>query len=157
MNYDHVPDRRPHVYTEGIYTVGMDGTDQPIATDPAPRSCDHQVADKSSAAYATAATRSCDHQVADVHRSCDHQVADDFPVGNDDLEIRITSIVVAPHGADMYEPGVTEISIQDNAGGEYVTVKQLYYQVERSSIEIDPDRWPVLRRSIEWMLGQCRG
>jgi hypothetical protein len=137
MNYDNIPDRRPHVYTEGIYSVGMDGTDQPIATDPAPRSCDHQV--------------------ADVPRSCDHQVADDFPVGNDDFEIRITSIVVAPHGADMYEPGVTEISIQDNAGGEYVTVKQLYYQVERSSIEIDPDHWPVLRQAIEWMLRQCRG
>jgi hypothetical protein len=129
MNYDNVPDRRPHVYT-----VGMDGTDQPIAN--VPRSCDHQVADKSSAAYAA---------------------AKDFPTGDDDLEVRVTSIVVAPKGAEIFEPGVTQITIEDCAAGEYVTLKQLHYQVEQSSIEIEPDHWPVLRRSIEWMLGQCRG
>jgi hypothetical protein len=137
MNYDNVPDRRPHVYTEGIYTVGMDGTDQPIATDPAPRSCDHQV--------------------ADVHRSCDHQVADDFPRGDDDLEVRVTSIVVAPKGSEIFEPGVTRITIEDCAAGEYVTLKQLHCQVEQSSIEIEPDQWPVMRQAIEWMLRRCRG
>ncbi|NBW23774.1 MAG: hypothetical protein EBR82_89095 [Caulobacteraceae bacterium] len=137
INFDHVPDRRPHVYT-----VGLDGTDQPLPI----------TSEENVAVPITSELPTLEHRIGQQYLD----VAKDFPTGDDDLEVRVTSIVVAPKGAEIFEPGVTRIAIEDCAAGEYVTLKQLHYQVEQSSIEIEPDHWPVLRQAIEWMLGQCR-
>lgn len=121
MNYDNVPDRRPHVYT-----VGMDGNDQPLPMvgDPVFRACDRQVAD----AY--------------------------FPPGNDRYEVRIASIRIAPHSEPFYSEMATTISIDEDGGGEFVKVEQPTLSV--GHIQLNPDEWPVVREAINWMAAQCR-
>jgi hypothetical protein len=120
-NYDHVPDRRPHVYT-----VGMDGNDQPLpmAGDPIIRACDRQVAD-----------------------AC-------FPPGNDRYTVRITSIQIVPHSEPIFSEMATTILIDDDGGGEFVRIDQS--TLSRGSIRLNPNEWPVVRDAINWMAAQCR-
>jgi hypothetical protein len=122
MNYDNVPDRRPHVYT-----VGMDGTDQPLpmAGDPVFRACDRQVAD-----------------------AC-------FPPGNDRYTVRITAIQIAPHNEPIHSEMATTISIDDECSGEFVRIEQS--TLSKGSVRLDPNEWPVVRDAINWMAAQCRG
>jgi hypothetical protein len=58
-------------------------------------------------------------------------------------------------GKPIFHEGVTEVSITDEAAGEFVRIKQ--FRTDRTAaIEVDVSEWPVVSQVIEWMLEQCR-
>ena len=67
-------------------------------------------------------------------------------------ESRETSWVVLPANADIFSELATVIKIEDECGGEFVTVEQ----DTRGLIAIDPDEWPALRSVINKAIAKCR-
>jgi hypothetical protein len=70
---------------------------------------------------------------------------------------RVTQITVMPDVAALFEPSVTQISIDDEAGGEFVTVTQRPDSRPEQRIAIDPGEWPVIRDAIDELIKECRG
>lgn len=70
-------------------------------------------------------------------------------------ECRVTQWTVGPVGEATYSERATVISIDDEAGGEFVVVCQSS-RSDRGRIAIDPGEWPALRDAIEHAIGQCR-
>jgi hypothetical protein len=68
---------------------------------------------------------------------------------------RMIKIMVAPEGANLFDLGVIFVEIDDEAGGEFVKVKQ-NLEPPDSGIEIDPKDWPKLRAAIDDMVKFCR-
>ena len=61
---------------------------------------------------------------------------------------------VVPAGKAMGDEGVTIISMDDEGGGAFVTVRQ-EEQLEVNIIRIDPDEWPIVRAAINRMVREC--
>ena len=78
-----------------------------------------------------------------------------IPTGNDRYEIRVTKISVIPPGEAVFSEQATHLGIQDEAGGEYVSVQQ-HHEEERTQIFIDRKQWPILRDAINFMVRECR-
>lgn len=70
-------------------------------------------------------------------------------------EIRTTGLTVVPPGLPIFDERATEIRIVDEAGGEFVSVRQSR-EDGAGEIRIDVDEWPTLREAIERMVGECR-
>jgi hypothetical protein len=71
------------------------------------------------------------------------------------MQTRIVKVMVAPEGANLFDLGVFFVEIDDEAGGEFVKVKQ-NLEPPDSGIEIDPKDWPKLRAAIDDMVKFCR-
>jgi len=71
-------------------------------------------------------------------------------------DIRITQIVVVPTGKTTYDDMATFIEIDNECGGEFVTLKQNVRNSTKLQISIDPNEWNALQQSIEFMVRQCR-
>jgi hypothetical protein len=69
-------------------------------------------------------------------------------------ETKITQLTVKPVGEPIYARGGTCISIEDESGGEFVTVSQQGDDVV-GKIAINPEEWPALRDAIEKMIKGC--
>lgn len=66
---------------------------------------------------------------------------------------RITQITVLPVGAPIFSEKATVISIDDEAAGEYITVKQ---QIDTTAemnqtVAFDPDEWEEVKGVIDQM------
>lgn len=70
-------------------------------------------------------------------------------------EIRTTQLTVADEGQETFAPGVYRVSIDDEAGGEFVLVESETPE-GTEKISIDPKDWPTLRRAIGRMIRGCR-
>jgi hypothetical protein len=68
---------------------------------------------------------------------------------------RMIKVMVATEGANLFDLGVFFVEIDDEAGGEFVKVKQ-NLEPPDSGIEIDPKDWPKLRAAIDDMVKFCR-
>ncbi len=68
---------------------------------------------------------------------------------------RLIKVMVATEGANLFDLGVFFVEIDDEAGGEFVKVKQ-NLEPPDSGIEIDPKDWPELRAAIDDMVKFCR-
>jgi hypothetical protein len=69
------------------------------------------------------------------------------------LHQRVTQITVLPEGEAIFSPRAVVISIDDDAGGEYVKVKtQIDTPGEKQEISIDPHEWPSVREAINRMM-----
>lgn len=66
---------------------------------------------------------------------------------------RITQITVLPVGDPIYSEKATVISIDDEAMGEFVTIKQQcdsgFEQAQR--VSFDPDEWKDVKGAVEDM------
>ena len=71
-------------------------------------------------------------------------------------DIRITQIVVTPKGQPTYSEMATTIEIDDEALGEFVTLKQNVRNSTKLQISIEPNELNALQQSIEFMVRQCR-
>ncbi len=71
------------------------------------------------------------------------------------LEKRILSVVVLPEGEAIFHESATTISIDDDAGGEFVTVSQCRDE-HNVKISINPEEWPAIREAIDEMVKECR-
>jgi hypothetical protein len=67
-------------------------------------------------------------------------------------ETRTTQTTIAPEGQPIFSEQATKIEIDDEAGGEFVTVSQ-----DDVKISISPEEWPVIRAAINKMIKRCRG
>lgn len=70
-------------------------------------------------------------------------------------ECRPASWRVGPVGSPSYSELVTEVAIDDEAGGEFVEVRQ-DGRTDIGKICIDPDEWPALRAAINRAVRMCR-
>ena len=69
------------------------------------------------------------------------------------MKTRITQLSVAPEGADLYDDRSTHIEIDDEGGGEFVTISQPDNGV---TIRIDPNEWPAIRAAVNKLIKECR-
>jgi hypothetical protein len=72
-----------------------------------------------------------------------------------EYETIIKSMIIKPKGEAIYHVEVTEVSIDDEAGGPYVVVRQ--FPDSTQEIRIGEEDWPAIRRAIEAMMIVCRG
>ena len=70
-------------------------------------------------------------------------------------ETRPVSWTVGPAGVELYHEAVTEVTIQDVAGGEFVEVSQSA-ETRPGYITINADEWPALRAAINRAVRLCR-
>jgi hypothetical protein len=70
-------------------------------------------------------------------------------------ESRITAMTVCPATEPTWSEHATTVTIIDEAG-EFVEVSQSG-RPDVGKIFIDPEEWPVLRDTIDRMIGMCRG
>ena len=75
--------------------------------------------------------------------------------GNDKYEIRLTKLSVIPPSEPIFSEQATHVEIEDEAGGEYISVQQ-HHEEKRTQIFIDRKQWPQLRVAIDFMIGECR-
>jgi hypothetical protein len=62
--------------------------------------------------------------------------------------IRVTQLTILPEGKAIFEEEATQVEIDDDAGGEYVVIKQDYEPKGEQRIEINPEEWPEIRRAV---------
>jgi len=64
---------------------------------------------------------------------------------------RITRISVSPKGDPIFSEMVTHVEIDDEAGGEYVKIRQQSGSVDakEQEIQITPEEWSTLRSAID--------
>ena len=66
---------------------------------------------------------------------------------------RITQITVLPVGEPIFSDKATVVSLDDESGGEFITVKQqMDYSSERDqTVAFDPDEWEEVKGVIDQM------
>jgi len=72
------------------------------------------------------------------------------------IESRPRAWIVAPMGHPQYSEQVTHVDIEDDAGGEFVVVRQSTDEHGPQRVSFDPDEWPVLRQTIDKAMAICR-
>ena len=79
-----------------------------------------------------------------------------IPHSTDSHDVRILKIAVCPKGEPVFGEQTTTIGIDDEAAGEFIEILQESRLTGGNRIAIEPDEWPMLRDSIDFMIGQCR-
>ena len=72
-----------------------------------------------------------------------------------EYEARITRVTVLPKNDDLCSERATEISIEDEYGGEFVVVRQNGNHALNGEVRIDPEEWPKLWEEIDRMVSRC--
>jgi hypothetical protein len=70
-------------------------------------------------------------------------------------ETRILSLIVLPEGEAIFSEQATTITIEDDAGGEFVVIEQQGL-ADAGKVRIDPTEWTALKAAIDRMIGECR-
>ncbi len=70
-------------------------------------------------------------------------------------ETRILSLIVLPESEAIFSEQATTVTIEDDAGGEFVVIEQLGL-VDAGKIRIDSTEWPAIRAAIDRMIEECR-
>ena len=73
-----------------------------------------------------------------------------------DYLIHRTQVTIIPKGDPLYSLRATVIEISDDAGGEYVKIRQQPDDSENDTVCVDAYDWPVLRTVIDAMVARCR-
>jgi hypothetical protein len=68
------------------------------------------------------------------------------------VETRTLALIVLPDSEPIFHERATRIEIEDESGGEFLTL----HQCEGGKITIDPNEWPTLRAAIDRMIEECR-
>lgn len=77
-----------------------------------------------------------------------------MPVTNPTHEIRTTEVTVVRTGKPIFDEGAIVVGIDDEAAGEFVTVRQS--STPNGELQIDPGEWPAVREAIDKMVSECR-
>lgn len=72
-----------------------------------------------------------------------------------ELEERITALTLSPKGEPLFSEYITSVSIDDEAGGEFVRIQQ-FPEGDVEEIRIDPAEWPAIRSAVDKMVAACR-
>ena len=68
---------------------------------------------------------------------------------------RVTSMTILPENETIYSEGATVISIEDEGGGEFLTIEQVT-DSNHGKISIGIEEWEILRNAIEIMFIHCQ-
>lgn len=68
---------------------------------------------------------------------------------------RATKITVLPADDPLFSEMATTIEIEDEGGGEFVTVAQ-NGRVDHGKVSIEVSEWEALRDAIDEMIKRCR-
>lgn len=69
---------------------------------------------------------------------------------------RTTRLHVLPEDQPLFSELATEVEINDEAGGEFVVVRQTYGKNGENEIRVDPEEWPEIKAAIDRMIAECR-
>lgn len=69
---------------------------------------------------------------------------------------RITQITLAPEGEPIFSESAFVVQIEDDAGGEFLSIQCHDDQCVGGQIRLDPQEWPALRDAIDRMVKECR-
>lgn len=72
-----------------------------------------------------------------------------------EMETRTLKIALVPVGEAIFHERTVTVEIEDEAGGEFVVLRQEVGDYERK-FSIDPDEWPRLRDAIDQVIAWCR-
>lgn len=64
---------------------------------------------------------------------------------------RVTRVHVLPEGEPIFSEQAFTVEIDDEAGGEFVVVRDC-----EGKIRLNPEEWPALRKAIDRMVKECR-
>lgn len=64
---------------------------------------------------------------------------------------RVTRLHVLPEGAPIFDERGFSVEIEDEAGGEFVVIKD-----SDGNIRLNPEEWPALCEAIDRMVKECR-
>lgn len=70
-------------------------------------------------------------------------------------ETRITQITIVPEKKPLFSEEATDISIEDEAAGEFVVIKQSAI-TKNGVIAVTAEDWPAIRDAIDRMVKECR-
>lgn len=70
------------------------------------------------------------------------------------MKTRITQLTVAPEGVDLYDDRSTHIEIDDEGGGEFITISRP--DSADANIRIDLEEWPSIRAAVNKLVKECR-
>ena len=70
-------------------------------------------------------------------------------------ETRVLSLIVLPEGEVIFSEQATTITLEDDAGGEFIVIEQQGL-ADAGKIRIDPTEWTAIRGAIESMIKECR-
>lgn len=70
-------------------------------------------------------------------------------------ECRVTQYSIGRTGDPIYAEGTIRVDIDDEAGGEFIVLKQDSLHQD-AHIAIDPDEWPLVRKAIDKLVKACR-
>jgi hypothetical protein len=68
---------------------------------------------------------------------------------------RTTRVSIMPEGEPLFSEKCTHVEIQDEAGGEYVVIRQ-NLGGDNESVSIDPEEWPLIKRSVDEMVANLK-
>mgnify|MGYP000084761997 CR=1 FL=1 len=68
---------------------------------------------------------------------------------------RVKTMAVLPDSEPLFSERCTDVMIVDEAGGEFIEVSQ-HGNGDLGKIQINPEEWPVLRETIDRMIGECK-
>lgn len=75
----------------------------------------------------------------------------------DQYEIRIKSLIVAPVGEPIFSEKATEISIDDEAGGEFIVIRQTFDRAENGEVRLNPgNELEQVVAAVLMLANQCR-
>ena len=69
------------------------------------------------------------------------------------MEPRVTTITIVPKGEPIFDERGFTVSIDDEAGGEFVTVRN---NDGPGEVRIDANDWPILSEVITGLIGGLR-
>jgi len=66
--------------------------------------------------------------------------------------IRVTRLSVLPIGEPIFSERCTEVSIVNEAAGEFVEISQ---QSDSKTIQIDPREWSAIKQAVDQLISEC--
>lgn len=69
--------------------------------------------------------------------------------------IRPTQLTVVPEGEPIFSERAFVVQIEDEAGGEFLSIQCHDDQCANGQIRLDPDDWQFLREAIDQMVKEC--
>lgn len=71
-----------------------------------------------------------------------------------EFETRTVKWVAVRNGASLFDESATEVEIEDEMAGEFVTLTQHHGGGDK--VSITPEEWPILRAVIDNAIKMCR-
>lgn len=73
------------------------------------------------------------------------------------MKPRITKMSITPEDCALFEYAATHVAIDDQAGGEYVTITQCVEDEHGANVIcINPNEWPAIRAAVNKLIKECR-